>query len=333
MHFIIMLRATCLLSLIALSYARSTYYAELGGRVVNGTDAPPGKYPFLVSYRALNSHSCGGTILNENWVLTAGHCVNGDNVNRISILSGTVDLEVGGTRHDAAELILHPDYSGATTRNDIALVRVVQPFVWDSMTAPVALPVQGQITDGGMNATLTGWGLPYGDSGGPLLVNGEQVGIVSWSEKPCTIAPYPGVFTEVETPFVWNNVTAPAILPKQSQETPGGSPATLTGWGLPYTGGSVMQMLQEVDYWIIGDKECQNAHTSYTVFETNICAYYPGGGKGQCSGDSGGPLFVDGVQVGVVSWSEKPCTITPYPGVFTEVSAYIDWIHTHTNEK
>lgn len=49
--------------------------------------------------------------------------------------------------------------------------------------------------------------------------------------------------------------------------------------------------------------------------------------KGQCSGDSGGPLFVDEIQVGIVSWSMKPCAIAPYPGVFTGVGFYVDWIN------
>lgn len=47
---------------------------------------------------------------------------------------------------------------------------------------------------------------------------------------------------------------------------------------------------------------------------------------GQCNGDSGGPLTVNGVQVGIVSWSIKPCQVPPYPGVYTEVSHYISWI-------
>lgn len=45
---------------------------------------------------------------------------------------------------------------------------------------------------------------------------------------------------------------------------------------------------------------------------------------------TGGPLLVNGVQVGIVSWSVKPCGVPPYPGVFTEVSHYIDWIEQKT---
>lgn len=44
-------------------------------------------------------------------------------------------------------------------------------------------------------------------------------------------------------------------------------------------------------------------------------------------GDSGGPLVVNGTQVGVVSWSVKPCAVAPYPGVFSKVSSYVDWIY------
>lgn len=47
-------------------------------------------------------------------------------------------------------------------------------------------------------------------------------------------------------------------------------------------------------------------------------------------GDSGGPLIVDHKQVGIVSWSVKPCGAPGYPGVYTEVTYYVGWLREHT---
>jgi secreted trypsin-like serine protease len=46
-------------------------------RIVNGTNAPQGKYPSVVSlqWSFTHTHLCGGTILTENWVLTSAKCV------------------------------------------------------------------------------------------------------------------------------------------------------------------------------------------------------------------------------------------------------------------
>lgn len=87
----------------------------------------------------------------------------------------------------------------------------------------------------------------------------------------------------------------------------------------------MQKFLQKVDLEIFDDDECSSRH-GIQMHPSNICAGVPEGGKGQCSGDSGGPLIFNNTQVGIVSWSRKPCTKPPYPGVFTEVSAYAGWI-------
>ncbi|XP_050079110.1 trypsin-like [Anopheles maculipalpis] len=104
---------------------------------------------------------------------------------------------------------------------------------------------------------------------------------------------------------------------------------TLIGWGLTATGGSAPTTLQRVDYYVVPNEECDAIHTS-TIYPSHICAAIPGGGKGQCSGDSGGPLLHHGVQVGIVSWSIKPCGVAPYPGVLTKVSHHMEFIQKHT---
>jgi secreted trypsin-like serine protease len=46
-------------------------------RIANGTDAPQGKYPSMVALYSTTLFNCGGTILNEYWLLTAAVCVEG----------------------------------------------------------------------------------------------------------------------------------------------------------------------------------------------------------------------------------------------------------------
>ena len=58
-----------------------------------------------------------------------------------------------------------------------------------------------------------------------------------------------------------------------------------------------------------------------------ICAGLTEGGKDSCQGDSGGPMVdSEGRQVGVVSWGYG-CAYPGYPGVYAEVSAFIDFIN------
>lgn len=45
------------------------------GRVVGGHDANPGEYPWLVSITRRGGHFCGGSVINNKFVLTAGHCM------------------------------------------------------------------------------------------------------------------------------------------------------------------------------------------------------------------------------------------------------------------
>ncbi|KAF2882712.1 hypothetical protein ILUMI_23445 [Ignelater luminosus] len=88
-----------------------------------------------------------------------------------------------------------------------------------------------------------------------------------------------------------------------------------------------MEHLQRVDLIIYTDENCSKAHGSKVDSKYHLCGGVPEGGKGQCSGDSGGPLTYNGVQHGVVSWSVKPCTVKGYPGVYARVVSYVDWIN------
>jgi secreted trypsin-like serine protease len=54
-------------------------------------------------------------------------------------------------------------------------------------------------------------------------------------------------------------------------------------------------------------------------------------------GDSGGPLTCpngessEHVLTGIVSWGMVPCGQEKYPGVYTNVGQYVDWIEANQN--
>lgn len=90
------------------------------------------------------------------------------------------------------------------------------------------------------------------------------------------------------------------------------------------THGHLQQQLQKVALNLISREECRQ-RTQAQLYTTNICAAaHNGTQQGQCNGDSGGPLLLHKQQIGIVSWSLKPCGA--YPGIFTNVACYRKWI-------
>lgn len=75
-----------------------------------------------------------------------------------------------------------------------------------------------------------------------------------------------------------------------------------------------------------------NRDACYDLYRRNITASMICAGKegsGVCGGDSGGPLVVNGTLVGIVSWGFH-CAVN-YPGVFTNVAYFKNWIDEQIN--
>ncbi|XP_067940309.1 chymotrypsinogen A-like [Watersipora subatra] len=129
-------------------------------------------------------------------------------------------------------------------------------------------------------------------------------------------------------PVTLGNAVQTACLPKASDEFTSSDTCWVTGWG-DSKGTANENILQEIRADIRTNADCQDAWGRNSISDGNICN--SDGSSGSCSGDSGGPLQCvrSGRTnlVGIVSWGTSDCTTPGYPGVYTRVTYYTNWIY------
>ncbi|NWW45011.1 FA10 factor, partial [Pedionomus torquatus] len=98
---------------------------------------------------------CGGTILNEYFILTAAHCVN--RRKDLWVLVGMVDKdeeEPSRSIHRVEKIIAHAEYDTKIFDNDIALLKLEEPITFSEDVVPACLPEEDFAKDVLMNQTF-----------------------------------------------------------------------------------------------------------------------------------------------------------------------------------
>ena len=277
--------------------------------VVEGEDAYAEDWPGIASLQVVQGrallHECGGTMIAEQWLLTAAHCVEEARIERSGkaaqysrgddgLMRRLGPLRVAPMRTHLSqdentatlavlEIHIHPDYvDGEYERgNDIALLKVERGYAGPTLGVdglgydPIAL-ADGELLD------VAGYGNTSEDSAASGEINARGRAVYAPSLR-------------------LQQATLPLIEPDACR-------AALEG--------------------IIAANALEDVYGDFSVGDATLCA--GGGEQDSCYGDSGGPLilrYAEGgpVQVGVVSWG-LGCARAGSPGVYTRTSAYKDWI-------
>ncbi|XP_053338193.1 complement factor I-like [Clarias gariepinus] len=127
-----------------------------------------------------------------------------------------------------------------------------------------------------------------------------------------------------------NPAVRPVCVPWSPLQFPANYTCTISGWGRNKQGDSV-NILRWANVSLIPNCE---SYYKERYHKGMMCAGDLEGNVDSCQGDSGGPLVckdASGVSYvwGIVSWGDK-CGEAGFPGVYTQVAHYFEWIRQQT---
>lgn len=136
--------------------------------IVDGTPAADGAWPSMVSIAAFGDHTCGGTLIHREWVLSAAHCFHDPSNPDDPPAPEPFRVFIGGGHLGSAnyepveEIVIHPGYDPLRNVNDLALLRLAAPS--DFAVQPLASRADGSLWESGRRATAAGYGLTSSDA-------------------------------------------------------------------------------------------------------------------------------------------------------------------------
>ncbi|XP_008105855.1 enteropeptidase isoform X1 [Anolis carolinensis] len=232
-------------------------------KIVGGSDAQGGAWPWVISLDFSARPYCGGSLVSNEWLVSAAHCVYGRNMKPSqwkAVLGMHNNLNLSNPQtviREIDQIIISPHYNKRTKDSDIALMHLQFRVNFTDYIQPICFPEKNR-----------------------SFLPGKQCFIAGWGETT-------------------------------------------------HHAGSVANILQEAEVPLIAHKKCQQLMPEYNITENMLCAGYDEGGIDSCQGDSGGPLMCQENEkwllAGVTSFGYQ-CALPHRPGVYVNVSKFVDWI-------
>jgi secreted trypsin-like serine protease len=162
---------------------------KIGSRIIGGQAARAGQFTYSAAITVQTSNSrffCGGTLLNQEWILTAGQCVDGAVLFTIQLGSNSLEGDDPyRVKVASSEYVVHPDYNSLTLENDIGLIKLRMPVEYSQNLYQIGLLASSYNLS--INTLVaTGWGQTSDEDSG-LSNDLRWVSVAPLSNEECKI--------------------------------------------------------------------------------------------------------------------------------------------------
>ncbi|MGW3468979.1 S1 family peptidase [Saccharopolyspora sp. NPDC000995] len=148
--------------LASLALAAPTASAVATPLIIGGTQATQ-TYSFMASMQSTDGqHHCGASLVDKQWLVTAAHCVEGQQPSKVQYRIGTTDRTSGGELVKPDKFVVHPKStqkpagSEIATGYDVAMVHLSKPVKAEPIKISATAPQPGTTVQ------LLGWGQTCG---------------------------------------------------------------------------------------------------------------------------------------------------------------------------
>ncbi|XP_073814914.1 serine protease ea-like [Musca autumnalis] len=265
---------------------------SMSNRILRGNVTDIDEYPWmaLIQFKAGPNRfhfKCGGSLINSRYVITAGHCVKHKNINP--------NLELYAVRLGEWNLADDPDCLVDNRGRKECMQPVIDIRVDYAIVHPAYVPTSRE--------------------------QFHDIAIIRLIESVADYHHLIPICLPLDPSIRYKLFTNQVV--------------SVAGWGATETSTSSSVKLKAIlRVWNI--LQCQRKYlpTPITIHSHYQMCASGDEGVDTCSGDSGGPLMVlEHVDnrnvyfaVGLVSNGPVPCALKSWPGIYTRIGNYIDWI-------